>query len=128
MRPKKGQFFLYLKHVIISSWIFALTPPLTLPQTHHHLIMIFSGDPPPFTMCVIEDQHMNGSWVLKNSIVEEVEVRNGYDAFVALFEKITKLVGQKVPVLELQYSLIQGDEQILDLLRFHENYLSTFRV
>jgi len=76
-----------------------------------------------------EGQETNGSLVLKNSIVEGVSIRDGFDAFVELFEKIIKLVGQKVPIVKLIYLSIHGERFFTpnqDFVRFRDHYSSMY--
>ena len=73
----------------------------------------------------IWDGHeIDGPLVLKNSILEEVSVRIGYDAFVQFFQKITKFLGQKVPAMRFLYEA-HKERPFHDLLQFRENYSGT---
>ena len=69
----------------------------------------------------------DGSLVLKNSIVKNVWISGGFGAFVALFQKITKIVGKKVPVVKFYYNATEteGNTPNQNFVRFREGYSGT---
>ena len=76
------------------------------------------------TIRVTEGEEAKGTLVLKNSIVEKVHIYGGFDAFVTLFEKIKKVVGQKIPMVWFKYNFYYDDNDLTEITQLHGNYSS----
>ena len=83
------------------------------------------------TIHVTEGRGVKGSRVMKNSIVNYMSVSEREMTWnemgeEELFEKITKLLDRKVPVVTFGYRFNYGDQEFANFELFRENYSSTY--